>query len=452
MSNATWRKLNQFFAASGSGKIQSGANSGFGNFLADSAIDTLENCEVEQNMTIEYGEQRNCDKQDLTGQPVKRRRRQFRLTFTDPTPHQMFKYIAWKEGAVTSPTGTAANEVQTLTRSGTVSGGTFPLSLTDFEGRSGTTKQIPYNATAAQIQAEIINQAYSLGKIIQPGDCIVSGNWTSGIVLTFAKRLRNANLPLLAVSNSLITGGGSIVNTQTTAGGNKYHTAQRSADGTKPLTSFATGDKSGSIATRKYGDAVVSQVDFTASSDQTNVQMVVIVDCHFVPGEVTSFVVPSCVNSKPVLAQDVRLKFGGVYEHRDLVSDSVSLSDNVPVNAAHAYDDIDVTRPFVRGDQPTQEFTNEIFGDENHYLYQLAENCFVEDNETETIRHYGNPGNRFTIIAPETKIKPQSGGLDGFASEDKRSTIKTAQTPYGITGIPVTYEAYLDQTTSFLTT
>lgn len=448
MANPTWRKVNQFFASSRIGKKQSA----FGTFLADEDINWMERCDVEINLTVETSERRSCDGQDIVDEKVRRRRRQFRLTFNDPDPHTKFKYVAWKEGAVTAPTGTVANEVQTLTRSGTVNGGTFPLSLSNFEGRSGTTKQIPYDASPAAIQAAIVDQAKSLGKIIQPGDVAITGNWGTGIVMTFGKRLRNANLPLLTVGNDDIDGGGTIVNTQTTAGGNKYHTAQRSADGSKPLTTFATGDKNGSIATEKYGDAVVSSVDITASNEQTNSKMVVIVDCHFIPEETTEFEVPECVNTLGVEAEDIRLKFNGIFEHRDLVNDSVSLNDNVPLNAAHKFDDPDITSPFVRGNQPSQEFQTELFANADHPLRRLALNQNVSGNHIETIRHYGNPGNRFTIIAPETKIKPQGNQLDDFSGEADESTIKLNGTPYGITGIPVTYEAYIDQTVAFLST
>ena len=357
--------------------------------------------------------------------------------------------IAYQTGAVTAPVGTAANEVQTLTRTGTVSGGTFPLSLANFEGRSGSSRAIAWNATAAQIQAAIVDQAKTLGKIIKPGDVMVTGDWTSGIVLTFAKRLRNTNLPLMTVNNSAITGGGTITAAQTTAGGQNFHTAQRSADGTKPLFSIATGDQNGSVATRKYGDAVVDSIDFTANPDQTNVQMTVVICCNFNPEEVSSFSVPACVKLPAVRVEDVRLKIDGTFENRDLVNHAISLNDNVPVKAAFVFDDIDVTAPFVAGDQPTQQFTTEIFGDSSHSLYHLAENEYVEGNEVEFITHFGNPGNRVSVIADETKIKPQ-GQLEGFSGEANQSTVKFTGTPYAITDIPVRFEAYLDQAVAFL--
>jgi len=442
--NAIWRKINEFLAVSGIGKKQSA----LGEFLADADLDTRENCTLEMNIEVERGAERSCDKRDLVGEPVKRRLRQFRLTFEDPTPQQIFRYIAYMAGSVSEPTGTAQNEVQTLTRSGTVSGGGFPLSLSNFEGRSGTTKVIPYDATAAAIQAAILDQAKTLSKIIKPGDVVVSGDWTAGIAIAFAKRLAKANLPALIVGAG-VTGGGSIVNTQTTAGGNFYHTAQRSADGSKPHFTFATGDKEKSIATRKYGDAVVDSIDFTISTDQTNIQMVVVVWCSFIPELVSNFPVPACIKNPAVKVEDVRLKIAGTYEHRSLVNHAISLNDNVPTAASFVFDDKDVSSEFVAGDQPTQNFTTEIFGNSEHELYVLAEEEFVEGNEVEFITHLGNPGNRVSVIADETKIKPQAQP-DGFSGEANQSTIKINGTPYGISDIPIRFEAMLSQNEEFL--
>ena len=446
MANSRWRKLDQFLVVSGVGKKQSG----LGSFLADADLDTRENCEIEIDLEIERGQERSCDNRDLTGEPVRRRYRKLRLTYQNPTPQQLFRMIAYKEGAVTAPVGTAADEVQKLTRTGTVAGGTFTLSLT-LEGRSGITKPIAFDANPATILAAINDNAKTLGKIIKPGDAAVSGDWTTGIVIAFQKRLRRAALPLLIVSNTAITGGGSVTVTRTTTGGQKKHTAQRSADGTKPPFTMATGDSNGSIATAKYGDAAVDSLDFTTDTDKTNVSMVAVICTSFNPDLVTNFAVAPCVKLPAVRVEDTRIKINGQFEQRDVVNHAVKLSDNIPTKAAFVYDDIDLSAPFLCGDQPTQDFTTEFFGDRNHPLYTLAENENISGNEVEFITHFGNPGNRVSIIAPETKIKPQAQ-LDGFSGDANQSTVKIAGTPYAITGLPVVYEFYGDQNVAFLGT
>lgn len=443
MRNTKWRKLNQFFVVSGAGKKQPA----FGEFLTDNALDTLEPCEVEIDLVVERGEERNCDKRDLIGQPVKSRMRRFRLTYERFTPLQAFRMIAYKEGAIDAPVGAAFNEVQKLTRTGEVTAGTFTISLS-LEGRTGTTKPIAWNASNAAILAAITGQLGTLGKVVHPGDVAVSGDWATAISLTFAKRLGKANLPLVAINNAGLVGGGTVVPTQFTAGDNHKHAARRTADGSKVLFSFATGDKGGSIATQKYGDAVVESIDFTCNPDQTDVSMTVVVAARFNPEEAADFVVPPCVNAPSVKVTDVRIKIASAYQHRDLVNHAVSLNDNVPVKAAFAFDDIDVSAPFVAGNQPTQEFTSEFFADSNNPLYQLALEEYVEGNEVEFLTHFGNPGNRLSIIADETKIKPQAQ-IDGFSGEADESTVKISGTPFGITDIPVRYEAYLDVATQF---
>ncbi|HEX8289827.1 MAG TPA: hypothetical protein VF556_17730 [Pyrinomonadaceae bacterium] len=448
MGNKRWRKINQFFVVSGIGKKQTAATADGGTFLADADLDTLEPCEMEMDLVVERGEERNCDGRDLIGQPVKSRMRRFRLTYNRFTPLQAARMLAYKEGAVTAPTGAPANEVQTLSRTGDVTGGTFTISLS-LEGRSGSTKPIAYNATTAQILAAITGALGTLGKVIQPGDVTIGGSWGAGITLTFARRLRNANIPLVTINNAAITGGGTVTAAQTTAGDNYFHTIRRSADGSKPHFTFATGDKGGTIATQKYGDAVVESVDFACNPDQTDVQMIVVIASSFNPDEVSDFAVPACVNLPAVKVTDTRIKIAGNFEHRDLVNHAINLNDNVPVKAAFSYDDIDVSSAFVSGDQPTQEFTTEVFGDSDHALHELALNEYVEGNEVEFITHFGNPGNRISVIGDETKIKPQAQ-LEGFSGEANQSTIKIAGTPFGITDIPVRYEFIGDQSVSFL--
>jgi hypothetical protein len=106
-------------------------------------------------------------------------------------------------------TGTATNEVQTLTATGTVSGGTYKLSFDGYE-----TAALAYNASVAVVQAAIDALAN-----VDPGDITVGGGAFPGtpLTFTFAGQFAARNVPLIAVSSS-VTGGGSIAMAQTTAG------------------------------------------------------------------------------------------------------------------------------------------------------------------------------------------------------------------------------------------
>lgn len=99
------------------------------------------------------------------------------------------------------------NEVQTITISGTPTGGTYTLT---FSGE--TTAAIAYNALAAAIQSAL--EALSN---INPGDVTVTG--TGPYTVTFGGQYANANVPTITATGSF-TGGTSpaITVAETTAG------------------------------------------------------------------------------------------------------------------------------------------------------------------------------------------------------------------------------------------
>lgn len=101
-----------------------------------------------------------------------------------------------------------ANDVQTLTTSGSVTSGTFTLT---YGGQ--TTAALNWNATAAQIQTAL--QAISS---IGNGNMVCTGGPlpSTGVVCTFSGTL--GNLPLLAMTHTDTLTGGSLVVTHTTVG------------------------------------------------------------------------------------------------------------------------------------------------------------------------------------------------------------------------------------------
>lgn len=104
------------------------------------------------------------------------------------------------------------NEVQTLAKSGTVSGGTFKIS---FQGQ--TTAPIAFGETAANIIT-----ALNLLSNVDSGDITATGGaaGTADVVFTFATggRYAGTDVPLMVVDSSLLTGGGSYGITETTQG------------------------------------------------------------------------------------------------------------------------------------------------------------------------------------------------------------------------------------------
>src|SRR5690349_11723985 len=135
MANQRWRKIHQFLAVSGQGKVQSA----FDVFMPNSDLDTRDACDIEQSDVVERRQEYDCDGVDLADEPIIRRFTQFRLTYSKINAQILARWDAYKEGVAGASSGAVANEVQTLTRNGTVSGGTFTISLT-VEGKTGTTE------------------------------------------------------------------------------------------------------------------------------------------------------------------------------------------------------------------------------------------------------------------------------------------------------------------------
>src|SRR4051812_5793680 len=102
-------------------------------------------------------------------------------------------------GDILRLTGSPTNEVQTLTITGTPTGGTFKLAF-----RSVSTATIAYNATSAAVQAAL--EAIST---IGTGNVICAGGPlpASPVTITFQGQLAGSNQPLLTVNSAAFTAG-----------------------------------------------------------------------------------------------------------------------------------------------------------------------------------------------------------------------------------------------------
>ncbi len=121
-------------------------------------------------------------------------------------------YVAGRVLGLVPGTGTAVNEVQTVTITGTPTGGTFKLS---FAGQ--TTSAIAYNASAATVIAAL--EALSN---IGSGNVAGGGGALPGtaVTITFQGALAGVNVPMMLTADVALTGGTSpaIAVTETTAG------------------------------------------------------------------------------------------------------------------------------------------------------------------------------------------------------------------------------------------
>lgn len=150
------------------------------------------------------------------------------------------------------------NEVQTATKSGTISGGTFTLT---YEGQ--TTSSLAYNASTATVKAAL--EALSTigsGNIDVGGTTLNLGNMT----FTFKGTLAASDVSLI-VLNSSLTGGGSAPITQTTQGASGYvaNTWLQGSWSDFMRTAAQTDTGSFQLWALVYTDAEVSQARVRAS-------------------------------------------------------------------------------------------------------------------------------------------------------------------------------------------
>ena len=137
------------------------------------------------------------------------------------------------------------NEVQTVTITGTPTGGTVTLTF-----RAATTGTIAYNATAAAVE-----DALEAISTIGDGDIRVTGGPGPGTpwVVTFINDLGHQDVPLMTASGAGLTGGTTpaIGVVQTTAG---------SATGYDARILIGSPDKPGTIVTKVVGGSTNDDV------------------------------------------------------------------------------------------------------------------------------------------------------------------------------------------------
>lgn len=435
MPNTRQELVDRFFVVNGAGKVQ--ATKGVG--LPNSDLDTRDKCTISRDLIVDRREVRDCRDEDLIDSQVRTRLARITLNYAEVTPQIIARWSAMKLGSAAAPTGTPADETQTLT----VGSAPFTITLT-LEGRTVTTASIPETATAAQVQAAL---TASRMLFLQPGDVVVTGS-SPTYTITFPNtgRFGRANIPLMVA-----TGTGSSIAAGTT-GVQKYHAFSRSTSRNKLLTSFALGWDSDTDRVEKY-------IDYAVESITPNMQLngdvgltVVLVGKWGYDSIEETFTIPDCVNISPLLAQDCRVSIDGVWQTTDINSLTATANDNIPVDrlSAFPFDGVDI-ETLVRSRQPSYSFAASIFGSETDSLYQLALNERSNAN-VPVIIHFGNPGNRCTWNFPSSEVRFQSNPL-GTAGTAEFSTIQIDGVPMkdGSTK-PFNAEAYVSQTATFLTT
>lgn len=131
----------------------------------------------------------------------------------------------------------AANDVQTISDTDTVSGGTFTISGINLNtGEAFTTDDLAYNVAVADVQT-------ALEEHLGAGNVTVTGGPLPGTdtVITASGALVGRPLPLLTIDSSALTGGGSLSIAHTTVGRSAQTAVAYDDDGTDDGRRVAIG-------------------------------------------------------------------------------------------------------------------------------------------------------------------------------------------------------------------
>lgn len=348
-------------------------------------------------------EQRSCDSvyvviEELTGKISR-----FTLGFTG-TSKFAAGWHAYQLGVAAAPTGTPANESQTIGRGGATGGDvTFGF---DHEGLSGTTSAIPTTAatTAAAIQA-----ALEALRPIKAGNVAVSGLTGGPWTVSFAGgRLANANLPLLTIVDDNSTGGTGITIAPATDGANKSHLITRTSSETPVQFSLIEGFDGETNGIKRYKNLVLG--DYTVSINRRGKMAITVVAFGDPTPEILSgYSIPACDNPAPVRAKDTRLFIGSPISEfitGDLRELTYTESNNIDVSEdALLFDD--PTPDQLQSGDPTASLNALIIGSPTSDLY-----AFAEDENTAFAPFelaLGRPGERYSIHAPNAQFRLDDG-------------------------------------------
>lgn len=323
-------------------------------------------------------------------------------------------------GASGAPTGTPANEQQTITLDAT--GGSIDVAFT-FEGLTGTAT-IPYSATAAQAQALL-----EAVRSIKPGNVAV-GRVGDVLTVTFQGDLAKANVPALVVDDANLTGGaGTAVVATTVPGVQKSHAITRTTGEQGPAIDVVVGFEGSPETYTRYNRIVANDLRVTAAR-RTNVTAALGMRGSAQVELVPDFVMPACQTQNVIRAAQCRAEINGTYYASEIVRMEYNAGAGVlDGDDAFPFDDPHVER-LEQGDtwQPVYNLTTH--GNNSSPLYLLGRDA---GSERSAALHFGAPGNRVSFVAANAHLQLADETL-GFAGQANRSTVPLIATPLEVDG------------------
>lgn len=151
-------------------------------------------------------------------------------------PVNLAPNTSYARGQLLRQSGSATNDVQTVTIGGAPTGGTFPLTVTNPLTGQVATVAVNWNSTTAQTQALV-------APLFSPGTVTVTGATFPGAqVFTFTGNLAATPVPAITVATTGLTGGtptAASVHTTTGVAANQYIIYPGSSGAVNAILPFA---------------------------------------------------------------------------------------------------------------------------------------------------------------------------------------------------------------------
>ena len=353
-------------------------------------------------------ETRDCSGENVIIENITGKIARFTITF-DATAKLIAGWFAYLQGVAAAPTGTPADETQTIALGG-ATGGTATFNL-DNEGLSGASGSVATTAalTAAQVQA-----ALESARAIKPGNVAVTGSAGGPFTVTFQGDLAKANIPLMTVDDDS-TGGSGVTVTAGTTGANKLHAITRTTTERPPLFSLIEGFEGETNGTKRYKNLVLN--DWTLQANRRGKVTLTVTAFGDPTAEVlTGYTMPACVTQSPIRTKDIRVSVGGDWITDDLREFNYTESNNIDVSEdALRFDDITPDQ-LERGDR-TASMNILSLGAPTSDMYVFAED--EDDAFAASVIAIGRPGERLTIYNPRVQYRLEDSLVEFVGTRNK---------------------------------
>jgi len=384
----------------------------------------------------------DCSQQDLVAKEVIRRLVKFDFDY-DADPRLMAVHMAYIMGVAAAPTGTPANEVQTITS--TATGGSAKVGVVV----GSVTKYTPllaFNVSAADLKTALENLNF-----------IGRGNTTVTLVggvytITFTNNHANDDIPqLVVVGNGTTLTGGTWTPATTTPGVQRDHHLTRIAGFQPPAYGAAVGFRTSNKLMKFFKSGVADTFRATGSHVQPRVNVNWAMVASGEPALVSSaYVPPACQVYRPARFRDTSLVIDGVdYALTNLLRDFEVTVSNGTITDDDAYtsQDEDIHRA-ERADQRSLVINAGILGEHGDVIHALAESL----GEVAVTMRLGRTGNGMIFNIPKGSVSLRDPVLayDGTA---KRSKVQIAIEPELIPGdatTPFTVDAMVGISSTLL--